>query len=232
MQQECIRHIMSEAVLSISVHEPVTEALRLFADYPLHHLPVVDESGLIGMLSSADMLKLEHFMPKSGSQAATALLNDRFRIDTMMRRPVISARPDDTIADAAASMATHGIHALPVVNDDNHLVGIVTTTDIVGALLHGMKLRRGPEQQAASRQPTELEMRRAIEAAESATLDGTDANGIAALMLYLHERNALLEELRQDVTRYLRSGQDEQLHTRLLQEIDRLDRQAELSTRP
>lgn len=232
MQQECIRRIMSEAVLSISVHEPVTEALRLFSDYPLHHLPVVDESGLIGMLSSADMLKLEHFLSKSGSPAAAALLNDRFRIDTMMRRPVISARPDDTSADAAASMATHGIHALPVVNENNHLVGIVTTTDIVGALLHGIKLKRGPAQQTASRRPTELEMRRAIEAAESATLNGTDANGVAALMLYLHERNALLEELRQDVTRYLRSGQDEQLHTRLLQDIDRLDRQAELSTRP
>ncbi|MGB7740115.1 MAG: CBS domain-containing protein [Steroidobacteraceae bacterium] len=223
---------MSEAVLSISVHEPVTEALRLFADYPLHHLPVVDESGLIGMLSSADMLKLEHFMPKSGSQAAAALLNDRFRIDTMMRRPVISAKPDDTIADAAASMASNGIHALPVVNENNHLVGIVTTTDIVAALLHGSRLKPGLEQHAASRQPTELEMRRAIAAAESATLNGTDADGIAALLLYLHERNALLEELRQDVTRYLRSGQDEQLHTRLLQEIDRLDRQAELSTRP
>lgn len=231
MQQECIRRIMSEAVLSIGVHEPVTEALRLFADYPLHHLPVVDESGLIGMLSSADMLKLEHFMPKSASPAAAALLNDRFRIDTMMRRPVISARPDDTIAAAAASMASNGIHALPVVNADNHLVGIVTTTDIVGALLHGIRLKPGPEQ-AASRQPTELEMRRGIEAAESATLNGTDANGIAALMLYLHERNALLEELRQDVTRYLRGGQDEQLHMRLLREIDRLDRQAELSTRP
>jgi CBS domain-containing protein len=232
MQQECIRRIMSEAVLSISVHEPVTEALRLFADYPLHHLPVVDESGLVGMLSSADMLKLEHFIPKSGSQAATALLNDRFRIDTIMRRPVISARPDDTIADAAASMATHGIHALPVVNENNHLVGIVTTTDIVAALLHGIRLKPGLEQHAASRQPTELEMRRVIEAAESATLNGTDADGIAALLLYLYERNALLEELRQDVTRYLRSGQDEQLHGRLLQEIDRLDRQAELSTRP
>lgn len=232
MQQEHVRRIMSEAVLSIGVHEPVAEALRLFAGYPLHHLPVVDESGVIGMLSSADMLKLEHFIPRSGSQAAAAILNDRFPIEKLMRRPVISARPDDTIADAAASMATHGIHALPVVNEDNRLVGIVTTTDIVGALLHGIRPRPGPELCTTRRQPTELEMRHAIAAAESATLNGTDADGIAALLLYLHERYALLEELRQNVTRYLRSGQDEQLHARLLQDIDRLDRQAELRAQP
>jgi hypothetical protein len=111
-------------------------------------------------------------------------------------------------------------------------VGIVTTTDIVGALLHGIRPRPGPEQCATRRQPTELEIRHAIEAAESATLNGTDADGVAALLLYLHERNALLEELRQNVTRYLRSGQDEQLHARLLQDIDRLDRQAELRAQP
>ena len=226
MQRERIRRIMSEAVLSIGVDEPVSEALRLFADYPLHHLPVVDQSGLAGMLSSADMLKLQHFMPKLDTQAAAALLNDRFRIESMMRRPVISAGPDDTIADAAASMATHGVHALPVVNEDNRLVGIVTTTDIVGALLHGIRPRPEPGQHSARRQPTELEVRHAIEAAESATLNGTDTNGIAAWALYLHQRNALLDELRQNVARYLRSGQDEQLHTRLLQEVDQLERHA------
>ena len=232
MQQERIQRIMSEAVLSIGVHEPVAEALRLFADYPLHHLPVVDDSGLVGMLSSADMLKLEHFIPRLDSPTAATLLNERFRIDAMMRRPVISAKPDDTIADAATAMATHGVHALPVVNEVNHLVGIVTTTDIVAALLHGIRLKPDADSNAARRQPTELEVRHALEAAESATSEGTDTNGIAAWALYLYERNALLEELRLAVTRYLRNGQEEQLHARLLQDIDRLDSHAELSTRP
>jgi hypothetical protein len=46
-------------------------------------------------------------------------------------------------------------------------------------------------------------MRRSIEAANSATLYGTDKDGIAASMLYLNERNALLETLRVDVARYM-----------------------------
>jgi len=221
MRDERVRHIMTAAVVSISVHEPVTEVLRLFANQPLHHLPVVDGLELKGMLSSADMLKLEFFVPKSGTQVSASLLNDRFRIDTMMRRPVVTARLDDTIADAASRMITHGFHALPVINENSHLVGIVTTSDIMQALLHGMGLKPRPEQDEATRTPTELEMRRAIEAAESARLKGTDTDGVAASMLFLHKRNALLEALRQDVARYLH-GQDERVHTRLVKHIERL----------
>jgi CBS domain-containing protein len=149
----------------------------------------------------------------------------------MMRRPVITAGLDDTIADAASRMATHGIHALPVINENSHLLGIVTSTDIMQALLHGIGLKPRPERREAKRELTELEMRRAIEAAESATLSGTDTDGVAASMLYLHERNAMLEALRQDVARYLH-GQDERLHARLVKHIERLSQtgqQIELS---
>ena len=54
---ERVRHIMTGAVLSIDVHQPITEVLRLFATHTLHHLPVVDELELKGMLSSADLLR-------------------------------------------------------------------------------------------------------------------------------------------------------------------------------
>jgi CBS domain-containing protein len=136
---------MTTAVVSIDVHEPVTEAVRLFASYPMHHLPVVDDSVVKGMLSSADMLKLEYFLPRAGVKASAVLLNQRFRIATLMRSPVVTADLDDTIGDAASRMVTHAIHALPVVNDSNRLLGIVTTSDIMQALLHGIGLVPGAE---------------------------------------------------------------------------------------
>lgn len=223
MKDERVRHIMTEAVSSIGIHEPITAALRLFAAHAIHHLPVVDGTELKGMLSAADVLKLEYFLPKSGTQTSSVLLNDRFRIDTMMRRPVMTARPDDSIADAASRMETNGIHALPVIDENNRLLGIITTTDIMQALLHGIGLKLRPERQEEKAAPTELEMRRAIEAAESATLQGTDTDGIAASLLFLRERNAMLEALRQDVARYLH-GEDARLHARLVKHIERLDR--------
>ena len=231
MKNDRVRHIMTGAVIAVGVHESITEVLRLFASHPIHHLPVTDESGLIGILSSADMLKLEHFLPKAGSPASAALLNDRFRIDKIMRRPVVTAGLDDTIAEAVAHMITHGIHALPVVDDGNRLLGIVTTTDVMQEILHGIAARAAPAADGARRKPTEVQMRGAIDSAETSVLNGGDTDSVAASMLYLRERNVLLEELRKDVTRFLRGGQDEHLHTLLLKDIDRLDRQADLASR-
>jgi CBS domain-containing protein len=229
MQNERVRHIMTEAVVWIDVGQPISEVLRLFAHYPVHHLPVVDAGEVKGMLSSADMLNLKHFIPKSGAQGSAALLNERFKVDMIMRRPVITAQPDDMISDAASLMATHGIHALPVVNDSNKLVGIVTTTDIMQALLHGIGIKPAPAERDAQRSLTELQMRHAVEAARSATRSGADEDGIAAAMLQLHERNILLEALREDMARYLRGGHDQHLHARLLKGLDQLKRQSELS---
>jgi CBS domain-containing membrane protein len=229
MQDDRVRHIMTAPVLSIGVHEPITEVLRILANCPLHHLPVVDGSQLKGMLSAADMLQLEYFLPKSGMSGSAVLLNDRFRVQKMMRWPVPSAKLDDTIADAASRMATNGIYSLPVIDENNHLLGIVTTTDIMQALLHGIGLEPRPAQHEARRRPTGLQMHRAIRSAESVTLNGTDPDGVAAAMLYLNERNALLEVLRQNVARYLHGGQDERLHTRLVRELDALSQPGEVS---
>ena len=212
---------MTEAVLSIDIHEPITEVMRLFASYPVHHLPVVDGGQVKGMLSSADMLKLEGFVAKAGAMATASFLNDRFKIATVMRQPVIKAHAGDSIEDAASSMVAHAIHSLPVVDEDDHLVGIVTTTDIMHALLHGIGLKRTTDTSGAIHKLTELEMRGALQAAESAILDGNDGREIATALLYLQQRNERLEELRRNVARYLHGGAgDSQLHARLVKDIN------------
>src|SRR5690348_17094713 len=148
--------IMTSAVLSVDIREPITEAIRLFAYYPVHHLPVVDKSRIVGMLSTADMLKLEYFVPKGSIPTATALVNEKFRIEQLMRTPVITATPHDTIAEVAERMSSHGIHALPVVNEHNHLIGIVTTTDVMHALLNGViRLTSSDTAETEIKAPTE-----------------------------------------------------------------------------
>lgn len=225
MQNVKVRHILTTAVLSIDVAQPITAAIHLFATHPVHHLPVVDGTVLKGMLSTADLLKLEYFLPKSGPPAA-ALLNERFKIDKLMRSPVLTAGLEDSMTDAASRMMEHAVHALPVVDESNRLLGILTTTDIMQALLHGIGLGKSADSPAGNSRPSELLMRRAVEAASSAITRGTDPDGIAASMLYLNERNILLETLRVDVTRYLRSGQDERLHSKLLKDLGQLEQRA------
>ena len=51
----------------IEADRPVSEVLDCFFQYPIHHLPVVRDGRLAGMLSSADVMKLECFLPKSAT---------------------------------------------------------------------------------------------------------------------------------------------------------------------
>ena len=59
-----VLHLMTVAVLTVDINDPAGEVLRLFAGYPVHHLPVLDQQKVVGMLSSADVMKLELFLPK------------------------------------------------------------------------------------------------------------------------------------------------------------------------
>lgn len=105
--QDPVNRLMTEAVLSVDVTAPLSEALRLFAEYPVHHLPVVRGTTLVGMLSSADVMKLEGFLPKSG-KASREYLDQRFRIDMLMRHPAISLLPHQSADESTGARRAHG----------------------------------------------------------------------------------------------------------------------------
>jgi len=132
---ERVDRVMS-AALSIRPEDSAGTVLRLFAEYPIHHLPVVSGRKVVGLVSSADVLKLAAFRrPADGSS------NDylsRVNVTDVMSRPAITIRPHQSLIDAAHLMASHGIHALPVVDADEQLLGILTTTDIITATLQAL----------------------------------------------------------------------------------------------
>lgn len=130
-----VNRIMTEPVLTIAPDESLEEALRLFTSYPVHHLPVVDEQQVVGMLSSADVAKLRCFLPPAGP-ARDALLRERWQIRKIMRSPAWTVAEHDSAQRAAEVMAANAIHSVPVVNDKGHLIGIVTTTDMMQGCLN------------------------------------------------------------------------------------------------
>ena len=129
-----VNRIMMTPVLTIAPSESLEEALRLFTSYPVHHLPVVEEERVVGMLSSADVAKLKFFLPPPGA-AREALLKERWHVRKIMRSPALTVAEHESAQRAAEIMATNGIHALPVVNSTAHLIGIVTTTDMMQGCL-------------------------------------------------------------------------------------------------
>jgi CBS domain-containing membrane protein len=203
---------MTEAVLSINVDEPAGEVLRLFAGYPVHHLPVLSNQKVVGMLSSADVLKIATFIPKT-SLAPGDYLSQHVQVATLMRKPAITIRPHATVLDAARLMVSHAVHALPVVNEEELLLGIITTTDIMAAALEPRSPAHSATLETKSRMPLKPQMsasefEKALAAAKAAIAAGKDADGVAMGLLYLHQRLVALEHVLQSADRYLKLGQD------------------------
>jgi signal-transduction protein with cAMP-binding, CBS, and nucleotidyltransferase domain len=133
-QNPRVAQVMTTSVLSVEKQVGAGEVLRHFREYPIHHLPVMEGPRVVGLLSSADMMKLEHMLPR-GIANPKAWLDERMKAAELVRRSAITCTADATVAEAACRMASHGIHALPVVDASDHLLGIVTTTDLMAALL-------------------------------------------------------------------------------------------------
>jgi CBS domain-containing protein len=238
-RDEPVTRIMTETVVVIEADRPISEALDCFGQYGIRHLPVVRDGRLAGMLSSADVLKLEHFAPKTGPDGRR-FLDERFRIEQFMRTPVVHVRLDATIGDAAETLMASGVHALPVVDASDRVVGIVSSTDLIRSLLSGPPRRGdGPaispadvtgNQRVYYFKPTDEEFATALGAAEAKHVDDRDPKFIAKSLLYLAQRRAVLEQVLTLADRFLRAGQDEQNHALLLKAILKAKRMEEHAT--
>jgi acetoin utilization protein AcuB len=96
----------------------------------IRHLPVLEGRRLVGVISDRD---LRAATPALGDLARAEAL-DRIRVADEMARDVATAGPEDPIEDAAMAMYERKIGCLPVV-DGEDLVGILTTSDVMRALV-------------------------------------------------------------------------------------------------
>jgi CBS domain-containing protein len=240
---EPVSRIMTEAVVAIEADRPVSEVLDCFFQYPIHHLPVVREGKLVGMLSSADVMKLEFFVPKTTADRAR-YIDDRLSIDQLIGQPVVSLKGGTSLGEAAERLIEAGVHAAPIVDEADHVLGIVTTTDIMRSLLHGPPRKGMPPARATQprpageageeahyrRKPTDQEYATALRTAEVLHVEARDPRHLGKAMLYLDQRRVNLEKVLELADRFLLTGQDEHTHALLLKAIHAAKRAEEHAT--
>ena len=126
---------MSTKLITVSPEDKLDRVFFLYNFENIRHLPVVEKSKLVGILSDRDLKKI--LGPKKNivekPDGTTVQLSTR-KVKNIMRRGVITIEPEQRAADAAAIMAKRKIGALPVVHKEK-LVGIITATDILKAFV-------------------------------------------------------------------------------------------------
>lgn len=126
---------METNVRFVEVDAPLSEVHRMLETHPFHHVPVVDEGRLVGILSSVDLARVSQELWVKDEETRAAWLDEMMSIREQMTPLPDVLHPDDPIRVAAERLGDGAYHALPVVDHEGRLVGIVTSTDLV-RLLH------------------------------------------------------------------------------------------------
>ncbi len=121
---------MTRGVVVLSPETTAGEALALCRERRIRHLPVLEAGRLVGIVSDRD---LRSAAPGLGDPARASAL-EKIRVSEVMTRDVATARPDDPIEEAANRMRERRIGCLPVMEDER-LVGILTSSDVMEALV-------------------------------------------------------------------------------------------------
>lgn len=130
-----ISMIMTTPVITLKKNDSLEKAESLFKKYHIRHIPIVTDDVVVGMLSYTDLLRLSFAdYTDSNIDDSDALVYNMFTIKQVMKRNIVTISSSNSIKDVAEILATKEFHALPVV-DNNKLVGIVTTTDLIKYLL-------------------------------------------------------------------------------------------------
>jgi len=133
---------MQTDLVTIPPDTSLIEARDIISEKRIAHLLVVDKSEkFIGIVSDRDL-------KQSWASQATTLSNhelnyllEKLTIEMIMVKKIITVDPATTIERAAQTMQMHRISSLPVM-EDQKLVGIITTNDVMGVLLQAIGIDR------------------------------------------------------------------------------------------
>lgn len=118
---------MGKNLVTITRDHTIQECVDLMKANSIRHLPVVEDSKLVGFVTQGDI-----------RQVLLASLIEDLKIDDVMIRDPITVTADTEVEEAAKIIYYNKIGGLPVVDDEDCLVGIITVTDIMAAFVELM----------------------------------------------------------------------------------------------
>jgi CBS-domain-containing membrane protein len=144
MKNRTVRDVMTRTVVVVNDSAGFKEMVRQMEDSGVSALPVVDADGrLVGIVSEADLLlkeerDLEHH--RGGPFQSKRRRIERAKAEglvaaKLMTSPVITIDPDASLGQAARRMHENRVKRLPVVDEDDKVLGIVSRADLLSVFM-------------------------------------------------------------------------------------------------
>lgn len=134
-KQTTVGQIMTTPVITVAPNDTMDKVQAIFRKNNIHHLPVVDDGQVVGMISNTDYMRLLHgftlFKTEKSEEYNDAILRSLLANEVMTRQVAV-LNPGDSLELAAGYFRENLFHALPIVEEKSQkLVGILTTYDLI-----------------------------------------------------------------------------------------------------
>ncbi len=153
-----VADVMNKNVVQVSANQTMAEVAAVFAKHNISAAPVADDQGrCVGILSATDFLKRNcsaateaqtvgefdsdgHKLEQpTGDQPMHIVPVAEDKASSYMTQGIQSIAPDASMAKAAMMMCAEHIHRLPAIDENGRVVGMISTMDIVAAMLNAME---------------------------------------------------------------------------------------------
>jgi acetoin utilization protein AcuB len=138
-QEESVKvcEFMTTSPVTANLKDGLRQTFYRMRERDIRHMPVTgDHEELEGIISDRD-LRRPGWVDHEENVAHYYLLDNAHKVQESMTPDPMTVRPDDDIATAVSLIVDHRVGALPVVDEDRKLVGIISAIDMLRAFRDG-----------------------------------------------------------------------------------------------
>lgn len=126
-----ISQIMTAEVIAANPNNRFSQVFQFFSEREINHMPIVENEKLIGIISNKDMMKHVYKYIVVQKKSDIAALDAEVKLVDIMTKNIVTAHEDTTLIEVKNLFAKSHFNCLPIVNNDDKLVGIVTPKDLM-----------------------------------------------------------------------------------------------------
>ena len=138
IKNESVKKILTTDVISVHTKQKLSDVNKIFRENFIHHIPVLNGNKPIGIISSNDIFKLVFNIDTQDERMLDTILDNQFSIESVMTTDLVTLPVSSSVKDAASALESSKIHSVLITNNDE-LVGIVTSTDLIKYLHNNIR---------------------------------------------------------------------------------------------
>jgi len=130
-----ISELMNTDLITVHPEETMLKVKEVFDQHEFHHLPIVEENGkIVGMLSRMDynrVLSSHMLFNREKNESYNRQNLQSLQVKDIMNKNVVCVKATEGLNKAVSLFRENQFHALPVVDEDRKIIGIITTFDLL-----------------------------------------------------------------------------------------------------